>query len=88
MLLHGLFRLCLTCLILAISMPPKRSTTWKNGWLRDKDCNGDLFSSWCEEDKKDYTKANCKVCNKNISLTSHGIQTLKSHAEGDKHKKR
>ena len=44
------------------------------------------FSSWLDPVENDNQKAYCRVCKKKIVLSNMGIQALKSHASGTKHK--
>ena len=50
-------------------------------WLKD-----DKFSSWVAPHATSRQKARCKVCNKDIDVSTMGESALVSHMAGKKHK--
>ena len=50
-------------------------------WLKDP-----KFSGWLKKNEKDLGTATCTKCNSNFKIDSMGVQALKKHADGDKHK--
>ena len=59
---------------------PNRDTTYFNeNWFKDS-----RFSSQIEKGQQN-TSAKCKVCFKDIDLSSMGVSSLVSHASGKKH---
>ena len=62
-------------------MSVAKLTYFQNDWLK----NADLKDWLLPADKK--TQARCKRCRKTFELSNMGVQALKSHAVGKKHKK-
>ena len=58
----------------------KGSSYFQDCWLVD-----DRFKDWISETQS-RTEARCKLCRKTIMLPNIGVQALKSHADGKKHK--
>ena len=58
----------------------KDSSYFQDCWLVD-----DRFKDWISETQS-RTEARCKLCKKTITLSNMGVQALKSHADGKKHK--
>ena len=55
--------------------------TFNELWLKDP-----KFSGWLKKNEKDLGTATCTKCNSNFKIDSMGVQALKKHADGDKHK--
>ena len=58
----------------------KDSSYFQDCWLVD-----DRFKDWISETQF-RTEARCKLCRKTITLSNMGVQALKNHAGGKKHK--
>ena len=58
-----------------------RKTYFNSSWLQNSD-----YKTWLS--RKDYTTANCKLCNKSIDISNQGESALKRHAQGVNHKQR
>lgn len=63
-------------------------TRFSNDWLHQMDDNGHIMSFWCETHKSSIYKAYCKQCNKSFSCSNQGIQQLRQHANGLRHKQK
>ena len=50
-------------------------------WLKDPE-----YSGWLKKNEKDLGTASCTKCNSHFKIDSMGIQAVKKHAKGDKHK--
>ena len=63
-------------------MSKMKTTYFSNVWLIDP-----KYSLWLTK-AGDATKATCKLCKKDFSLSNMGKKSLNSHAQGENHKKR
>ena len=59
-------------------MPKIKKAFLAIAWLTDT-----RFSPWVSK-STDSTKANCKLCKKDFSLSNMGIKALVSHANGSR----
>ena len=62
-------------------MTSSDQTYFSNDWLKHKD-----YKDWIVK-TNDSKIARCHLCTKTISLSNMGVQALKSHMKGEKHKK-
>ena len=61
-------------------MSTKDKTFFQDSWLE-----GEEFKDWLVK-ASDTSQARCKPCHKTFALSNMGVQALKSHAAGKKHK--
>ena len=59
----------------------KWKTFFNPAWLQETE-----FKSWIEKDENNLLRARCRVCCTHIELSNMGLQALRSHAKGKKHR--
>ena len=66
-----------------MSKKVKYKTNFQDIWLENED-----FKLWLKKVENNPHMARCKVCAKDISIATHGITALITHAKGSKHQER
>ena len=76
------FRVCFACKMSGTSA--KKIVKWHEGWLGEKDANGDLIRDWAQYFDKEQFK--CRYCNVERKFSNGGRTSLIQHSESAKHK--
>ena len=63
---------------------PKNKTTYSIKWKDEKDISGNKIGLWCQKENDHLAK--CLLCDKVISISTHGITALKNHAKTKSHR--
>ena len=62
----------------------KKLVKWHEGWLGEKDANGDLVRDWAQYFDKEQFK--CRYCNVERKFSNGGRTSLIQHSESGMHK--
>jgi hypothetical protein len=65
---------------------PSYKTKFSAKWLSEKDCNGDIFSSYIEPASGKEHIAHCLLCKRSFNIAHQGRGALIQHAKTEQHK--